>query len=80
MKTITIFTNGKILFTLEDYCPAAGVCHSLGITQYRKVDESIKNKMHASNELYYIKGTGNRKEISNKELYKGIVLDNFTVN
>lgn len=78
MKTVTIYTNGKQLFTLENYCKTAGVCHVNGITIHSEVSERKARAMHSKGSLHYVYGTGDRKHLSNT-LRRGVKVGSFEV-
>ena len=80
MENTRIYTNGKSLFTLENYAPNAAVCFVNGITLHSKVDKSTARAMHAKGQLHYVFGCGNRKEISNKPLNRKMKLNNFKIS
>lgn len=77
--TTTIYTNGKSLFTLENYDMAAGVCYANGIEIYSKVDLRIKRAMHERGQLFYIEGMGDRKELKGVTINKKSHFENFKV-
>ena len=79
MKTVKIFTNGKSLFTLENYQPSAGVCHVHGITAHSVVSVAKKRAMHTKGQLHYVVGAGDRVVLSNVSLKRGQQLGNFMV-
>jgi len=79
MKTTTIYTNGKSLFTLEDFGKTAGTCEVNGISKYDEVSDTLRRSMHANGQLHYIFGIGDRKEIKGISLKKGIKLEFFQV-
>ena len=79
MKTV-IYTNGKSLFTLEDYSKTAGVSHVLGITLHSVVDVATARAMHERGQLHYIFGTGDRKELQNVSLNRKMKLNNFEIS
>lgn len=79
-KQVTIFTNGKSLFTLENYSLSAGVCHAHGITVHSKVSVLKKRAMHTKGQLHYVTGIGDRKVLAGISLYKGAELGSFKVN
>jgi hypothetical protein len=80
MKQVTIFTNGKSLFTLENYQPSAGVCHAHGITVHSRVSILKKRAMHTKGQLHYVSGFGDRKVLNGATLKRGQELGNFKVN
>lgn len=77
--TTTIYTNGKSLFTLENYGKTAGVCHVHGITIHSEVSQLKARAMHSNGSLKYVFGIGDRKEISEVSLSKRSKLNNFKV-
>jgi hypothetical protein len=78
MKT-TIYTNGKSLFTLENYGKTAGVCYVHGITIHSEVSKLKSRQMHSLGSLFYIFGTGDKKELFNLKLSRKTKLNNFQV-
>ncbi|MFL1601817.1 hypothetical protein CRP19_000071 [Riemerella phage vB_RanS_CRP19] len=78
-QEVTIFTNGKQLFTLEDYQPQAGVCHANNITIHSKVSKLEARAMHERGQLFYIFGIGDSKHLRDNILKKGIKIDCFKV-
>lgn len=64
----TIYTNGKSLFTLENYGKTSGVCHVNGITIHSEVSDMKAREMHSNGTLHYVFGMGDRKEISGVSL------------
>ncbi len=80
MENTTIYTNGKSLFTLEDYGKTAGVSHVNNITIHSEVSKLKKRAMHTNGELHYIFGTGDRKELSNVTLNRKMKLQNFEIS
>lgn len=79
MKT-TIYTNGKSLFTLENYSKTAGVCHVNGITIHSEVSKLTSRAMHEKGQLHYIFGTGDTKELSGMYLNRKMKLKNFKIS
>jgi len=80
MKQITIYTNGKSLFTLEDYGKTAGVSVTHGIDIHSVVGVSVVRAMHLRGQLHYIFGTGDRKELANIFLNRKLKLQNFEIS
>ena len=80
MKKTTIYTNGKSLFTLENFGKTAGVCHQHGITIYKEVNIHKKRAMHERGNLLYVFGTGDRKELSRISLNRKMNLKGFEIN
>jgi len=78
MKT-TIYTNGKSLFTLENYDKTAGVSHANNITIHSEVSKLKARAMHSNGQLHYIFGTGNRNVIAGVALKRGQIA-NFSIN
>lgn len=78
MKTVTIYTNGKQLFTLENYGKTAGVCHVNGITIHSEVSERKARAMHSNGALHYVFGCGDRKALSGT-LRRGVKVGGFEV-
>jgi hypothetical protein len=79
MKTVTIYTNGKSLFTLESYDKAAGVSHANGITINSVVNALTARAMHEKGKLHYIFGIGDRKVICGIALNRKMNLTNFNI-
>lgn len=79
MKTTRIYTNGKSLFTLENYDKVSAVCHINGITFHSEVSQLKRRAMHENGMLKYIFGTGDRKLLSNVNLKKNTKIGNFTI-
>ena len=80
MKTTTIYTNGKSLFTLENYDRTAGSCHPHNITVHSNVSENKARAMHENGTLHYIFGVGDRKVLADKKLNRNMKLEQFTIN
>ena len=80
MKTTVIYTNGKSLFTLENYGKTAGVNHTLGITIHSTVDQLTARSMHERGQLHYVFGTGDRKELADIYLSRKLELRNFKIS
>lgn len=76
---ITIYTNGKSLFTLENYGKTAGVCHPLNITKHSEVSILTKRAMHSRGELHYVTGIGDRKELAGVALNRKMKLNKFEI-
>jgi len=79
MKTTTIYTNGKSLFTLENYDKTAGVSHANEITIHSEVSKLKARAMHSKGQLHYIFGTGDRKAIAGVSLKRGQI-SNFQIS
>jgi hypothetical protein len=79
MKTTTIYTNGKSLFTLENYGKIAGVNHVHGITIHSVVSTYTARGMHERGQLHYIFGTGDRKELAGVAINRKMKLNNFEI-
>ena len=80
MKTTkNIYTNGKSLFTLENFDKSAGVCHVHGITLKAQVSAHDARVMHEKGQLHYVYGMGDRKELAGLQLNRRIKLNSFTV-
>ena len=75
----TIYTNGKSLFTLEDYSPSAGVNHVNGITVHSKMSDLKRRAMHSNGNLHYVFGIGDSKELANVALNRKMKLNNFKI-
>ena len=80
MKTTTIYTNGKSLFTLENYGKTAGVCHANGITIHSEVSINVKRAMHEGGKLHYITGIGDTIELKDKYLNRKMTFKNFEIS
>lgn len=80
MKKVTVYTNGKSLFTLENYSKTAGVIHILGITINSEVSKLKARAMHESGQLHYLTGLGDRKELQNLSLNRNLKLNNFEIS
>lgn len=80
MKNTTIYTNGKSLFTLENYDKVSGVCHVHNITIHSEVSQMMAQAMHERGQLHYIFGIGDRKELANKPLNRRMKLENFEIS
>lgn len=68
MKQVTVYTNGKSLFTLENYGKTAGVSHANGVSIHSIVSIFVKRAMHTNGSLHYIIGTGDMRHIANTAL------------
>jgi len=79
MKTATIYTNGKIKFTLENYGKTAGVCEVHGIAIHSVVSQLKKRAMHVSGEVHYVFGIGNRLALSRQSFKRGQEVGSFTI-
>ena len=79
MNTTTIYTNGKSLFTLENYSKSAGVSHANQITIHSVVSKLKARSMHSNGSLHYVFGTGDTKAISGISLKRGQV-STFKIN
>ena len=79
MKTITIYTNGISLFTLENYDKASGVSHFHNITIHSEVNQLTAKEMHEGGELSYIFGSGDRIELAGISLNRKMNLKNFKI-
>ena len=77
MKTTTIYTNGKSLFTLENYDKTAGASHVNGITIHSEVSIRVKRAMHERGQITYIQGIGDRKELKDVIITKKSKFINF---
>lgn len=76
----TVYTNGKSLFTLEDFGKTAGVCEVNGITKHSEVNDITRRAMHSNGQLHYVFGIGNRKELKSLSLKRGMKLNSFQVS
>ncbi len=76
----TIYTNGKSLFTLNNYDKTAGVCHAHGITIHSEVSKLKARSMHENGTLHYVSGSGDRKELNGISLNRNLKLNNFIIN
>jgi hypothetical protein len=79
MNAKTIYTNGKSLFTLENYSKSAGVSHANQITIHSVVTIRKARAMHSNGSLHYIFGTGDSKDIAGLSLKRGQV-STFKIN
>ena len=77
--TTRIYTNGKSLFTLENYDKTSSVCHHLNITFHSVVSKLTARAMHSNGKLHYIFGIGDRREISGIALNRKMKLTNFKI-
>lgn len=75
----TIYTNGKQLFTLENYGKNIGACHANGITVHSHVTDHIKRVMHSKGQVQYIFGIGDSKDLAGN-LKRGKKVGSFTIN
>ena len=80
MKTNTIYTNGKSLFTLEDFGKTAGTCEVNEIKKHSEVSDITRRSMHSKGQLHYIFGVGNRNELKGISLKRGMKLKSFKIN
>ena len=78
MKT-TIYTNGKQLFTLENYGKTAGVCYQNGITIHSTVSKLKARAMHSKGALLYVFGIGDTKALTGAKLVRGAKIGNFEI-
>ena len=79
MKAVTIYSNGKQLFTLENYGKTAGICHENGITIYKEVSERKARAMHSKGALLYVFGYGDTKALKGVKLKRGAKIGNFEI-
>ena len=79
MNTTTIYTNGKSLFTLENYSKTAGVSHANEITIHSEVSNLKSRAMHSNGQLHYVFGIGDRNALAGKSLKRGQIA-NFSIN
>ena len=79
MKKVTIYTNGKSLFTLESYGKTSGVSHANGVTIHSFVSVLTKRAMHERGSLHYVVGYGDMKAIDGVAMSRNKVLGSFTV-
>lgn len=75
----TIYTNGKSLFTLENYDKTSGVSHANNITIHSVVSKLKARAMHSNGQLHYISGMGNRNVLCGIALKRGQI-GNFNIN
>ena len=80
MKKTTIYTNGKSLFTLENFDKTAGVCHPHNIIIHSEVSRLQARAMHERGKLHYILGAGDRKELAGVSLNRKMKFDNFKIS
>lgn len=78
--SVTIYTNGKSLFTLENFDKTAGVCHPHNITIHSEVSKLKSRAMHEGGQLHYIFGTRDRKELAGVSLNRKMKLENFKIS
>lgn len=78
MKT-TIYSNGKQLFTLENYGKTAGVCYQNGITIHSTVSKLKARAMHSKGALLYVFGYGDTKMLKGAKLERGAKIGNFEI-
>ena len=78
--SVTIYTNGISLFTLENFSKTAGVCHPLNITFHSEVSKLTARAMHERGQLHYIFGMGDRKELAGISLKRNMKLENFEIS
>ena len=78
--TVRIYTNGKSLFTLEDYSGFDGCSYGNNITIHSEVSKLKARAMHENGSLHYVFGTGNRKELKDLSISRKTKLNNFEVN
>ena len=80
MKTVSIFkTKLGQLITLENYSPAAAVCHVNGIAFEKEVYQTQARAMHSDGLLHYVHGCGDRKFLVQQPLKRGKNYGNFKV-
>lgn len=79
-KLTTIYTNGKSLFTLENYSKSAGVCHTNNITLHKEVSHLTAMSMHSSGKLHYIFGIGDTVELKDKYLNRNMKFKKFEIS
>lgn len=79
METVTVYTNGKNLFTLENYDKAAGVSHANGITIHSQVSKLKVRAMHENGQIHYISGMGDRKVLKGVSLNRKMTLKQFQI-
>jgi len=80
MTTVTIYTNGKSKFTLENFGKTSGVCHVHGITIDSEVSPLKKRAMHSNGQLHYVFGTADRKELAGVSLKRGLKIEGFEIH
>ena len=76
---VSIYTNGKSLFTLENFNKTSGVCHPHNITFHSEVSILKARAMHENGQLHYVYGIGDRKALAGVSLKKSLNLENFKV-
>lgn len=79
MTTVKTFTNGKSIFTLENYDWTTGVSIPNGIIFYKAISIEEKRKLHSNGSLHYVYGSGDRKVLKNTPLKRGKVYGKFEV-
>ena len=80
MKNTVIYTNGKSLFTLENFGKTAGVCHPHNIAIHSEVSKLKARAMHERGKIKYVFGTGDRKELAGISLNRKTKLKNFKIS
>ncbi len=80
MENTRIYTNGKSLFTLENFGKTAGVCETNGINLHSTVSQEKAQAMHQRGQLHYVFGTGDRIELNGIKLSRRTKLDNFNIH
>jgi hypothetical protein len=75
----TIYTNGKSLFTLNNYDKTSGVCHVHGITIHGEASNLTAKSMHAKGIIHYIDGIGDRKVFNGIKLNRNTKFDQFKI-
>lgn len=79
MKAVRVYTNGKSLFTLENFAGNAGVSHVNGITLHSEVSKLKARAMHEKGQLFYVHGMGDRKHLSGVTLSKKTKVEGFEI-
>jgi hypothetical protein len=79
METVTIYTNGKSLFTLRNFDKTSGVCHAHGITIKAEVSKLKAMSMHEQGRLFYVEGMGDRKHLAGVQMKKNTILGDFKI-
>ena len=79
MKT-TIYTNGKALFTLENFTPSGAVSPVNGIKIHSKMSDLKRRTMHSNGNLHYVFGIDNLKHLKDVNLKRNKKYGKFTIS
>lgn len=80
MKKTAIYTNGKSLFTLDNYDKVAGVSFANEISLYKEVNTLTARAMHSKGTLHYVSGMGDRKMLKGVSLKRNQTIGSFSIN